>query len=226
MRSVSIFHFVVALSHIAACCPVVPQQDPTGDLCTLLSTCNFKMESENVGYFSEHDLQVTYFWDFFNGFNGFLYTCAALKILLFFLIAQKNKHSQKSHELITLQDGQQLLPCQAVSKSYQRTDGWKDDHHGPQRPTWLHADSPQPPPVWGRKQLGGVWSLRVGCIRDHWWYDTRQLLEKSALKSGYIVLLRTTVSNDLSFGGTYSGTEPMGLLWSLRPVQGSKPGLR
>ncbi|XP_028286752.1 acyl-coenzyme A thioesterase 4-like [Parambassis ranga] len=34
------------------------------------------------------------------------------------------------------------------------------------------------------------------------------------------------VSEDPSLGGTYSGAEPMGLLWSLRPVPGSKPGLR
>uniref|UniRef100_A0A7N8YLX9 Peroxisomal succinyl-coenzyme A thioesterase-like n=1 Tax=Mastacembelus armatus TaxID=205130 RepID=A0A7N8YLX9_9TELE len=34
------------------------------------------------------------------------------------------------------------------------------------------------------------------------------------------------VAEDLSLGGTYSGVEPMGLLWSLRPVPGSKPGLR
>ncbi|XP_059191442.1 bile acid-CoA:amino acid N-acyltransferase-like [Centropristis striata] len=34
------------------------------------------------------------------------------------------------------------------------------------------------------------------------------------------------VSEDPSLGGTYSGVEPMGLLWSLRPVPGSKPGLR
>ncbi|XP_069019193.1 peroxisomal succinyl-coenzyme A thioesterase-like [Embiotoca jacksoni] len=34
------------------------------------------------------------------------------------------------------------------------------------------------------------------------------------------------VSKDCSLGGTYSGVEPMGLLWSLRPVPGSKPGLR
>ncbi|KAM9376639.1 peroxisomal succinyl-coenzyme A thioesterase-like [Pholidichthys leucotaenia] len=34
------------------------------------------------------------------------------------------------------------------------------------------------------------------------------------------------VSQDPSLGGTYSGVEPMGLLWSLRPVPGSKPGLR
>ncbi|CAK6974679.1 peroxisomal succinyl-coenzyme A thioesterase-like [Scomber scombrus] len=34
------------------------------------------------------------------------------------------------------------------------------------------------------------------------------------------------VSEDLSLGGTYSGVEPMGLLWSLGPVPGSKPGLR
>ncbi|KAM9352518.1 peroxisomal succinyl-coenzyme A thioesterase-like [Symphorus nematophorus] len=34
------------------------------------------------------------------------------------------------------------------------------------------------------------------------------------------------VSEDTSLGGTYSGVEQMGLLWSLRPVPGSKPGLR
>ncbi|XP_047453351.1 peroxisomal succinyl-coenzyme A thioesterase-like [Mugil cephalus] len=34
------------------------------------------------------------------------------------------------------------------------------------------------------------------------------------------------VSQDCSLGGTYSGVEPMGLLWSLKPVPGSKPGLR
>ncbi|KAM3608511.1 uncharacterized protein V6R79_000231 [Siganus canaliculatus] len=34
------------------------------------------------------------------------------------------------------------------------------------------------------------------------------------------------VSEDLSLGGTYSGVEQMGLLWSLRPVPGSKAWLR
>ncbi|XP_041795556.1 acyl-coenzyme A thioesterase 5-like [Chelmon rostratus] len=34
------------------------------------------------------------------------------------------------------------------------------------------------------------------------------------------------VSEDPSLGGTYSGVEQMGLLWSLRPVPGSKPDLR
>ncbi|XP_034443829.1 peroxisomal succinyl-coenzyme A thioesterase-like [Hippoglossus hippoglossus] len=34
------------------------------------------------------------------------------------------------------------------------------------------------------------------------------------------------VSEDPSLGGTYSGVEPMGLLWSLQPDPGSKPGLR
>uniref|UniRef100_A0A1A8L3N3 Acyl-CoA thioesterase 19 n=1 Tax=Nothobranchius pienaari TaxID=704102 RepID=A0A1A8L3N3_9TELE len=34
------------------------------------------------------------------------------------------------------------------------------------------------------------------------------------------------VSEDSSLGGTYTGTEAMGLLWSLKPVPGSKPGLR
>uniref|UniRef100_A0AAV2KV87 Acyl-coenzyme A thioesterase 4-like n=1 Tax=Knipowitschia caucasica TaxID=637954 RepID=A0AAV2KV87_KNICA len=31
---------------------------------------------------------------------------------------------------------------------------------------------------------------------------------------------------DPSLGGSYEGVEPMGLLWSLKPVPGSKPGLR
>ncbi|XP_065130843.1 peroxisomal succinyl-coenzyme A thioesterase-like isoform X4 [Paramisgurnus dabryanus] len=35
-----------------------------------------------------------------------------------------------------------------------------------------------------------------------------------------------TVSKDESLGGTYEGTEPMGLLWSMRPVPGSRSGLR
>ncbi|TKS73838.1 Acyl-coenzyme A thioesterase 4 [Collichthys lucidus] len=34
------------------------------------------------------------------------------------------------------------------------------------------------------------------------------------------------VSEDPSLGGTYSGVEQMGLLWSVRPVPGSKPGVR
>ncbi|XP_076153332.1 peroxisomal succinyl-coenzyme A thioesterase-like [Alosa pseudoharengus] len=35
-----------------------------------------------------------------------------------------------------------------------------------------------------------------------------------------------TVMEDASKGGTYVGVEPMGLLWSLRPVPGSRHGLR
>ncbi|XP_008289878.1 acyl-coenzyme A thioesterase 4-like [Stegastes partitus] len=34
------------------------------------------------------------------------------------------------------------------------------------------------------------------------------------------------VSEDMSFGGTYTGQEPMGLLWSMCPVPGSREGLR
>lgn len=34
------------------------------------------------------------------------------------------------------------------------------------------------------------------------------------------------LSEDPSLSGTYEGVEPMALLWSLRPVPGSKPGLR
>ncbi|KAM8739952.1 peroxisomal succinyl-coenzyme A thioesterase-like isoform 2-T3 [Acanthopagrus schlegelii] len=35
-----------------------------------------------------------------------------------------------------------------------------------------------------------------------------------------------SVAEDLSFGGTYTGKEDMGLLWSMRPVPGSRKGLR
>ncbi|XP_068611219.1 peroxisomal succinyl-coenzyme A thioesterase-like [Brachionichthys hirsutus] len=35
-----------------------------------------------------------------------------------------------------------------------------------------------------------------------------------------------SVAEDLSFGGTYTGTEVMGLLWSMRPVPGSRAGIR
>ncbi|KAM6984735.1 acyl-CoA thioesterase 18 [Aplochiton taeniatus] len=35
-----------------------------------------------------------------------------------------------------------------------------------------------------------------------------------------------TVAEDESLGGTYKGTEQMGLLWSMRPVPGSRTGLR
>ncbi|XP_037616541.1 peroxisomal succinyl-coenzyme A thioesterase-like isoform X1 [Sebastes umbrosus] len=44
----------------------------------------------------------------------------------------------------------------------------------------------------------------------------------------YISDHRGTVSlaEDLSFGGTYTGKEAMGLLWSMRPVPGSRKGLR
>uniref|UniRef100_A0A8C6WSA7 Acyl-CoA thioesterase 15 n=1 Tax=Neogobius melanostomus TaxID=47308 RepID=A0A8C6WSA7_9GOBI len=36
----------------------------------------------------------------------------------------------------------------------------------------------------------------------------------------------TVVPQDYTKGGTYTGKEPMGLLWSLRPVPGSRKGLR
>ncbi|XP_031714817.1 peroxisomal succinyl-coenzyme A thioesterase-like [Anarrhichthys ocellatus] len=44
----------------------------------------------------------------------------------------------------------------------------------------------------------------------------------------YISDHRGTVSlaEDFSFGGTYTGKEAMGLLWSMRPVPGSREGLR
>ncbi|XP_012733730.2 peroxisomal succinyl-coenzyme A thioesterase [Fundulus heteroclitus] len=37
---------------------------------------------------------------------------------------------------------------------------------------------------------------------------------------------KVSVSEDLSFGGTFSGKQPMALLWSMRPVPGSRSGLR
>ena len=40
------------------------------------------------------------------------------------------------------------------------------------------------------------------------------------------VCVYVLVSEDVCLGGTYSGHEPMGLLWSLRPVPGSRPSLR
>ncbi len=33
-------------------------------------------------------------------------------------------------------------------------------------------------------------------------------------------------AKDESLGGTYKGTDPMGLLWSMRPIPGSQQGLR
>ncbi|XP_036433189.1 peroxisomal succinyl-coenzyme A thioesterase-like isoform X2 [Colossoma macropomum] len=35
-----------------------------------------------------------------------------------------------------------------------------------------------------------------------------------------------TVAKNASMGGTYKGVESMGLMWSMRPVPGSRPGLR
>uniref|UniRef100_A0A3P9HAB2 Acyl-CoA thioesterase 16 n=1 Tax=Oryzias latipes TaxID=8090 RepID=A0A3P9HAB2_ORYLA len=35
-----------------------------------------------------------------------------------------------------------------------------------------------------------------------------------------------SVSEDISLGGTYTGKEAMGLLWSMRPIPGSRKGLR
>ncbi|MBN3298397.1 ACOT3 thioesterase, partial [Amia calva] len=34
------------------------------------------------------------------------------------------------------------------------------------------------------------------------------------------------VAEDVSLGGSYDGLEPMGLLWSMKPAPGNKPGLR
>ncbi|XP_066579569.1 acyl-coenzyme A thioesterase 1-like isoform X2 [Amia ocellicauda] len=34
------------------------------------------------------------------------------------------------------------------------------------------------------------------------------------------------VAEDVSLGGSYDGLEPMGLLWSMKPAPGSRPGLR
>lgn len=40
------------------------------------------------------------------------------------------------------------------------------------------------------------------------------------------VFLLFLVAEDFSFGGTYKGKAAMGLLWSMRPVPGSRKGLR
>ncbi|XP_028972879.2 acyl-coenzyme A thioesterase 1-like [Esox lucius] len=40
------------------------------------------------------------------------------------------------------------------------------------------------------------------------------------------MLFLVAVTEDASVGGTYEGTEPMGLLWSMQPVPGSRTGLR
>ena len=37
---------------------------------------------------------------------------------------------------------------------------------------------------------------------------------------------KVDVCRDLSLGGSYSGVEPMGLLWSMKPAPGQKKGLR
>lgn len=39
-------------------------------------------------------------------------------------------------------------------------------------------------------------------------------------------IIYTLGTKDESLGGTYEGTEAMGLLWSMRPVPGSQQGLR
>lgn len=39
-------------------------------------------------------------------------------------------------------------------------------------------------------------------------------------------ILPLVVSEDASLGGSYDGVEPMGLLWSMKPIPGSKSGLR
>ena len=36
------------------------------------------------------------------------------------------------------------------------------------------------------------------------------------------IWIDSTVSQEASLGGTYTGKEPMGLLWSMIPVPGSK----
>lgn len=41
-----------------------------------------------------------------------------------------------------------------------------------------------------------------------------------------VFLLFFLVAEDISFGGTYKGKAAMGLLWSMRPVPGSRKALR
>uniref|UniRef100_A0A3P9KER2 Acyl-CoA thioesterase 19 n=1 Tax=Oryzias latipes TaxID=8090 RepID=A0A3P9KER2_ORYLA len=56
------------------------------------------------------------------------------------------------------------------------------------------------------------------CEDGHWWEACAHYVADS---SGNI-----NAADDCSVGGSYFGVEPMGLLWSLKPVPGSKPGLR
>ncbi|KAG9342294.1 hypothetical protein JZ751_016796 [Albula glossodonta] len=42
----------------------------------------------------------------------------------------------------------------------------------------------------------------------------------------YVSDAKGAVKDDVSVGGSYEGMEPMGLLWSMRPVPGSRTGLR
>ncbi|KAM4573180.1 peroxisomal succinyl-coenzyme A thioesterase-like isoform 2-T2 [Odontesthes bonariensis] len=56
------------------------------------------------------------------------------------------------------------------------------------------------------------------CEDEHSWHAFAQY---TADATGTV-----NVSEDASLGGTYLGVEPMGLLWSLKPIPGSKPGLR
>ena len=49
---------------------------------------------------------------------------------------------------------------------------------------------------------------------------------KKAVVASHILFTFVLVSDDASVGGTYTGKEPMGLLWSMRPVPGSRTGLR
>ncbi|XP_062415376.1 acyl-coenzyme A thioesterase 6-like isoform X2 [Pungitius pungitius] len=64
----------------------------------------------------------------------------------------------------------------------------------------LRGDPSLPPPLRGRGPVGGLWTLR----------------QRPAGK----------LADDFSIGGTYIGKEAMGLLWSMRPVPGSRKGLR
>ncbi|XP_067349424.1 acyl-coenzyme A thioesterase 2, mitochondrial-like isoform X3 [Channa argus] len=56
------------------------------------------------------------------------------------------------------------------------------------------------------------------CEDGHYW---QAFAHHTANATGTV-----NVAEDPSLGGTYSGVEPVGLLWSLSPVPGSQPGLR
>ncbi|KAF0040309.1 hypothetical protein F2P81_006207 [Scophthalmus maximus] len=79
----------------------------------------------------------------------------------------------------------------------------------------------------GHMTEGFVDQVPLASVLVERWYIAPGIRRIPVTEGGLTAtLFLPPVSEDLSLGGTYSGVEPMGLLWSLRPVPGSKPGLR